>query len=142
MLRLPFVAALGGQACAHSDFADSPTFFWPRPEHRRRLSAGLLDPVYIAFLRRRCHWALLASPAFRAAICRSGAILPIGAALACALPGVARFASTLKPVRRLSSYRDAGLRRIVRIFMNNLNTPVNITKRAAGHYPDRPPENR
>lgn len=93
--------------------------------------AGLLDLGYIAFYAVGAYlYALLASPHF-------GlhwpflAILPLGAALACFF-GVLLGSPTLKLRGDYLAIVTLGFGEIIRIFMNNLNAPINITNGAQG----------
>ncbi|WP_150429670.1 ABC transporter ATP-binding protein [Dechloromonas sp. CZR5] len=131
LLGLPFVAAMGGQAWVRIlDFAILYVFL------ALGLNivvgyAGLLDLGYIAFYAVGAYtWALLASPHFGLHL-PIWAILPIGAALAC-LAGVLLGSPTLKLRGDYLAIVTLGFGEIVRIFMNNLNAPVNITNGPQG----------
>ena len=93
--------------------------------------AGLLDLGYIAFYAVGAYvYALLASPHF-GIHWPFWAILPIGAALA-ALFGVLIGAPTLKLRGDYLAIVTLGFGEIVRIFLNNLSYPVNITNGPQG----------
>ena len=131
LLGLPFVAAMGGQAWVRIlDFAILYVFL------ALGLNivvgfAGLLDLGYIAFYAVGAYtWALLASPHFGLHL-PIWAILPIGAGLAC-IAGVLLGSPTLKLRGDYLAIVTLGFGEIVRIFMNNLNAPINITNRPQG----------
>jgi branched-chain amino acid transport system permease protein len=131
LVALPFVAALGGQAWVRIlNFAILYAFL------ALGLNivvgfAGLLDLGYIAFYAVGAYtWALLASPHF-GLHWPVWAILPFGAALAC-LAGVLLGSPTLKLRGDYLAIVTLGFGEIVRIFMNNLNAPVNITNGPQG----------
>src|SRR5580765_1522301 len=93
--------------------------------------AGLLDLGYIAFYAVGAYvYALLASPHF-GLHWPFWAILPIGAAVA-ALFGVLIGAPTLKLRGDYLAIVTLGFGEIVRIFLNNLSRPVNITNGPQG----------
>jgi branched-chain amino acid transport system permease protein len=93
--------------------------------------AGLLDLGYIAFYAVGAYvYALLASPHF-GIHWPFWAILPIGAAVA-ALFGVLIGAPTLKMRGDYLAIVTLGFGEIVRIFLNNLSRPVNITNGPQG----------
>jgi branched-chain amino acid transport system permease protein len=93
--------------------------------------AGLLDLGYIAFYAVGAYaYALLASPHFGLHL-PFWAILPIGAAVA-ALFGVLLGAPTLKLRGDYLAIVTLGFGEIVRIFLNNLSQPVNITRGPQG----------
>jgi branched-chain amino acid transport system permease protein len=93
--------------------------------------AGLLDLGYIAFYAVGAYtWALLASPHFGLHF-PVWAILPIGAVLACFF-GVVLGSPTLKLRGDYLAIVTLGFGEIVRIFLNNLNAPVNITNGPQG----------
>src|SRR2546427_4831925 len=88
--------------------------------------AGLLDLGYIAFYAVGAYtYALLASPHFNLHL-PWWAILPIGAAIAC-LFGVVLGAPTLKLRGDYLAIVTLGFGEIVRIFLNNLSRPINLT---------------
>jgi branched-chain amino acid transport system permease protein len=62
------------------------------------------------------------------------AILPVGA-LACAAGGVVLGAPTLRLRGDYLAIVTLGFGEIVRLFMNNLNRPVNITNGPQGYQP-------
>ena len=93
--------------------------------------AGLLDLGYIAFYAVGAYvYALLASPHFNLHL-PFWVILPIGAALA-ALFGIVLGAPTLKLRGDYLAIVTLGFGEIVRIFLNNLSQPVNITNGPQG----------
>ncbi|ARP95502.1 ABC transporter permease subunit [Bordetella genomosp. 13] len=93
--------------------------------------AGLLDLGYIAFYAVGAYtWALLASPHFGLHL-PFWAILPISLGLA-ALFGVLLGAPTLKLRGDYLAIVTLGFGEIIRIFLNNLNAPINITNGPQG----------
>src|SRR3981189_2287919 len=93
--------------------------------------AGLLDLGYIAFYAVGAYvYALLASPHF-GIHWPFWAILPLGAAVA-ALFGVLIGAPTLKLRGDYLAIVTLGFGEIIRIFLNNLSQPVNITNGPQG----------
>src|SRR5881396_2058238 len=128
---LPFVAALAGQA-------------WVRILNFAMIYimlalglnivvgfAGLLDLGYIAFYAVGAYmYALLASPHFNAHL-PFWVILPMGAGLACIF-GVLLGAPTLKLRGDYLAIVTLGFGEINRIFLNNLNAPVNVTNGPQG----------
>jgi branched-chain amino acid transport system permease protein len=93
--------------------------------------AGLLDLGYIAFYAVGAYvYALLASPHF-GIHWPFWAILPLGAAVA-AFFGVLLGAPTLKLRGDYLAIVTLGFGEIVRIFLNNLSSPVNITNGPQG----------
>jgi branched-chain amino acid transport system permease protein len=93
--------------------------------------AGLLDLGYIAFYAVGAYvYALLASPHF-GLHWPVWAILPVGALAACGF-GVVLGAPTLRLRGDYLAIVTLGFGEIVRIFMNNLNAPVNITNGPKG----------
>jgi branched-chain amino acid transport system permease protein len=93
--------------------------------------AGLLDLGYVAFYAVGAYtYALLASPQFGLHL-PFWVILPIGAAVA-AFFGVALGAPTLKLRGDYLAIVTLGFGEIVRIFLNNLSRPVNITNGPIG----------
>jgi len=93
--------------------------------------AGLLDLGYIAFYAVGAYaYGLLASPHFGLHL-PFWIILPIGAAIA-ALFGVLLGAPTLKLRGDYLAIVTLGFGEIVRIFLNNLSRPVNITSGPQG----------
>jgi branched-chain amino acid transport system permease protein len=128
---VPFVAALGGQAWVRiANFAILYVFL------ALGLNivvgyAGLLDLGYVAFYAVGAYaYALLASPHFGMHL-PFWVILPIGAAVAC-LFGVLLGAPTLKLRGDYLAIVTLGFGEIIRIFMNNLNAPINVTNGAQG----------
>src|SRR5213596_1645254 len=93
--------------------------------------AGLLDLGYIAFYAVGAYvYALLASPHFNLHW-PWWAILPIGAAVACFF-GVLLGTPTLKLRGDYLAIVTLGFGEIVRIFLNNLSQPVNLTNGPQG----------
>jgi len=93
--------------------------------------AGLLDLGYIAFYAVGAYlYALLASPHF-GLHWPAWAILPLGAAVA-GLFGVLLGAPTLRLRGDYLAIVTLGFGEIIRIFLNNLNAPVNITNGPKG----------
>ena len=93
--------------------------------------AGLLDLGYVAFYAVGAYvYALLASPHFNIHL-PFWIILPIGAAVAC-LFGALLGAPTLKLRGDYLAIVTLGFGEIVRIFLNNLSQPVNITNGPQG----------
>ena len=93
--------------------------------------AGLLDLGYIAFYAVGAYvYALLASPHFNLHW-PFWAILPLGALVACFF-GVLLGAPTLKLRGDYLAIVTLGFGEIIRIFLNNLSQPVNITNGAQG----------
>jgi branched-chain amino acid transport system permease protein len=93
--------------------------------------AGLLDLGYVAFYAVGAYtYALLASPHFGLHL-PFWIILPIGAAIA-ALFGLLLGAPTLKLRGDYLAIVTLGFGEIVRIFLNNLSRPVNITSGPQG----------
>jgi len=93
--------------------------------------AGLLDLGYIAFYAVGAYvYALLASPQFGLHL-PFWVILPIGAAVA-ALFGALLGAPTLKLRGDYLAIVTLGFGEIIRIFLNNLSRPVNITNGPQG----------
>jgi len=93
--------------------------------------AGLLDLGYIAFYAVGAYtYALLASPHFGLHL-PFWVVLPIGAAVACVF-GVLLGAPTLKLRGDYLAIVTLGFGEIVRIFLNNLSQPVNLTNGPQG----------
>src|SRR5260221_5958480 len=93
--------------------------------------AGLLDLGYIAFYAVGAYvYALLASPHFNLHL-PFWIILPLGAGLACIF-GVLLGAPTLKLRGDYLAIVTLGFGEIIRIFLNNLNAPINITNGPQG----------
>jgi branched-chain amino acid transport system permease protein len=93
--------------------------------------AGLLDLGYIAFYAVGAYtYALLASPHFGLHL-PFWVILPIGAGIA-ALFGVLLGAPTLKLRGDYLAIVTLGFGEIIRIFLNNLSRPVNLTNGPQG----------
>ena len=93
--------------------------------------AGLLDLGYIAFYAMGAYtYALLASPHFNLHL-PFWVILPIGAAVA-AFFGLLLGAPTLKLRGDYLAIVTLGFGEIIRIFLNNLSRPINITNGPQG----------
>jgi branched-chain amino acid transport system permease protein len=93
--------------------------------------AGLLDLGYIAFFAVGAYtYALLGSPQF-GLHWPLWAVLPLGALLACVF-GVLLGAPTLRLRGDYLAIVTLGFGEIIRIFMNNLNAPVNLTNGPQG----------
>jgi branched-chain amino acid transport system permease protein len=93
--------------------------------------AGLLDLGYVAFYAVGAYvYALLASPHFGIHL-PFWALLPLGAAFAC-LAGVLLGAPTLRLRGDYLAIVTLGFGEIVRIFLNNLNAPINVTNGPQG----------
>ena len=93
--------------------------------------AGLLDLGYIAFYAVGAYtYALLASPHFNLHL-PFWLILPMGAGVAC-LFGVLLGAPTLKLRGDYLAIVTLGFGEIIRIFLNNLSQPINITNGPQG----------
>ncbi len=93
--------------------------------------AGLLDLGYIAFYAVGAYtWALLASPHFNLHL-PFWAILPLCVGLAC-LFGVLLGAPTLRLRGDYLAIVTLGFGEIIRVFLNNLNAPINITNGPQG----------
>jgi branched-chain amino acid transport system permease protein len=93
--------------------------------------AGLLDLGYIAFYAVGAYvYALLASPQFGLHL-PFWVILPIGAAVACFF-GVLLGTPTLKLRGDYLAIVTLGFGEIIRIFLNNLSEPINITNGPKG----------
>ena len=93
--------------------------------------AGLLDLGYIAFYAVGAYtWALLASPQFGLHL-PFWLILPIAAAVT-ALFGVMLGAPTLRLRGDYLAIVTLGFGEIIRIFLNNLDHPINITNGPVG----------
>jgi branched-chain amino acid transport system permease protein len=93
--------------------------------------AGLLDLGYIAFYAVGAYtYAVLASPHFNLHL-PFWVILPIGAAVACFF-GVVLGTPTLKLRGDYLAIVTLGFGEIVRIFMNNLSQPINLTNGPQG----------
>ena len=93
--------------------------------------AGLLDLGYIAFFAVGAYnYALLSSPQF-GLHWPMWVVLPLGALLACFF-GVLLGAPTLRLRGDYLAIVTLGFGEIIRIFLNNLNAPVNITNGPQG----------
>lgn len=93
--------------------------------------AGLLDLGYVAFYAVGAYcWALLASPHFDLHL-PVWVILPLGALLA-ALFGMLLGTPTLRLRGDYLAIVTLGFGEIIRIFLNNMNAPINITNGPQG----------
>jgi branched-chain amino acid transport system permease protein len=93
--------------------------------------AGLLDLGYVAFFAVGAYlYALLASPQFDLHL-PFWTLLPLGALVACMF-GVLLGAPTLRLRGDYLAIVTLGFGEIIRIFLNNLNAPVNITNGPQG----------
>lgn len=93
--------------------------------------AGLLDLGYIAFYAVGAYlYALLASPHFGLHL-PFWVILPMGAVIACIF-GVLLGVPTLRLRGDYLAIVTLGFGEIIRIFLNNLNAPINITNGPQG----------
>ena len=93
--------------------------------------AGLLDLGYVAFYAVGAYcWALLASPHFDLHL-PFWIILPLGALLA-ALFGMLLGTPTLRLRGDYLAIVTLGFGEIIRIFLNNMNAPINITNGPQG----------
>ena len=131
LIALPFVAAMGGQAWVRIlNFAILYVFL------ALGLNivvgfAGLLDLGYIAFYAVGAYvYALLASPHF-GLHWPFWVILPLGALVTCFF-GVLLGSPTLKLRGDYLAIVTLGFGEIIRIFLNNLNAPINVTNGAQG----------
>ena len=93
--------------------------------------AGLLDLGYVAFFAVGAYlYALLASPHFDIHL-PFWTLLPLGAVVAC-LTGILLGSPTLRLRGDYLAIVTLGFGEIIRIFLNNLNSPVNITNGPQG----------
>ena len=93
--------------------------------------AGLLDLGYVAFYAVGAYfYAILASPQFGLHL-PFWALFPMGAGIAC-LFGVLLGAPTLRLRGDYLAIVTLGFGEIIRIFLNNLNDPINITNGPQG----------
>ncbi len=93
--------------------------------------AGLLDLGYVAFFAVGAYlYALLASPHFGIHL-PFWVLLPLGAAITCVF-GVLLGAPTLKLRGDYLAIVTLGFGEIIRIFLNNLDAPINITNGPQG----------
>src|SRR5262247_107860 len=93
--------------------------------------AGLLDLGYVAFFAVGAYfYALLASPQFGLHL-PFWLLLPLGATVTCIF-GVLLGAPTLRLRGDYLAIVTLGFGEIIRIFLNNLNAPVNITNGPQG----------
>jgi branched-chain amino acid transport system permease protein len=139
LLAIPFVAALGGQAWVRIiDFAILYVFL------ALGLNivvgyAGLLDLGYVAFYAVGAYLLRAAGqPALRLSTCLSGSSSLARAALSPAsVRRTARGRRRSSCVATIWRSSPSGFGEIMRIFMNNLNAPINITNGAQGITLDR-----
>ncbi len=131
LIALPFVLGMSGQAWVRIVNLAILYVFLALGLNIVVGFAGLLDLGYIAFYAVGAYtWALLASPHFGLHL-PFWVILPIGALLACVF-GVLLGSPTLKLRGDYLAIVTLGFGEIVRIFMNNLNAPINITNGPQG----------
>jgi len=131
LVALPFVVGMAGQAWVRILNFAILYIFLALGLNIVVGFAGLLDLGYIAFYAVGAYtWALLASPHF-GLHWPIWAILPVGALLACMF-GVLLGSPTLKLRGDYLAIVTLGFGEIVRIFMNNLNAPINITNGPQG----------
>ena len=131
LIALPFVAATAGQAWVRILNFAILYIFLALGLNIVVGFAGLLDLGYVAFYAVGAYlYALLASPHFGLHL-PFWLILPLGAALACFF-GVLLGSPTLKLRGDYLAIVTLGFGEIIRIFMNNLNAPINITNGAQG----------
>ncbi len=131
LIALPFVLALVGTAWVRITNLAILFVFLALGLNIVVGFAGLLDLGYIAFYAVGAYvYALLASPHFNLHL-PFWIILPIGAVVACIF-GVLLGAPTLKLRGDYLAIVTLGFGEIVRIFLNNLSQPVNITNGPQG----------
>jgi branched-chain amino acid transport system permease protein len=131
LVALPFVLGMGGQAWVRIVNFAILYIFLALGLNIVVGFAGLLDLGYIAFYAVGAYtWALLASPHFGLHF-PVWAILPIGAVVACFF-GVLLGSPTLKLRGDYLAIVTLGFGEIIRIFLNNLNAPINITNGPQG----------
>src|SRR5947207_8103654 len=131
LVILPFVAAFAGQAWVRILNFAMVYIMLALGLNIVVGFAGLLDLGYIAFYAVGAYvYALLASPHFNLHL-PFWIILPLGAGLACIF-GVLLGAPTLKLRGDYLAIVTLGFGEIVRIFLNNLSQPVNLTNGPQG----------
>src|SRR5437762_7749068 len=131
LVILPFVAAFAGQAWVRILNFAMVYIMLALGLNIVVGFAGLLDLGYIAFYAVGAYvYALLASPHFNLHL-PFWIILPMGAGLACIF-GVLLGAPTLKLRGDYLAIVTLGFGEIIRIFLNNLNAPVNVTNGPQG----------
>src|SRR5947207_6766369 len=131
LVILPFVAAFAGQAWVRILNFAMVYIMLALGLNIVVGFAGLLDLGYIAFYAVGAYtYALLASPHFNLHL-PFWIILPLGAAVACFF-GVLLGAPTLKLRGDYLAIVTLGFGEIVRIFLNNLSQPVNLTNGPQG----------
>src|SRR6202140_3137553 len=131
LIALPFVLAIAGTAWVR--ITNLPILFVLLSLGLNIVVgfAGLLGLGYIAFYAVGAYcYALLASPHFGLHL-PFWVILPIGAAVACVF-GVLLGAPTLKLRGDYLAIVTLGFGEIVRIFLNNLSEPFNLTNGPKG----------
>ncbi len=131
LLALPFVLAMIGTAWVRITNLAILFIFLSLGLNIVVGFAGLLDLGYIAFFGVGAYvYALLASPHFNIHL-PFWIILPIGALTACFF-GVILGAPTLKLRGDYLAIVTLGFGEIVRVFLNNLSRPINITNGPKG----------
>src|SRR5436309_15895461 len=131
LVILPFVAAFAGQAWVRILNFAMVYIMLALGLNIVVGFAGLLDLGYIAFYAVGAYvYALLASPHFNLHL-PFWIVLPMGAGLACIF-GVLLGAPTLKLRGDYLAIVTLGFGEIIRIFLNNLNAPVNVTNGPQG----------
>lgn len=131
LLVLPFIAASGGQAWVRILDLSILYVFLALGLNIVVGLAGLLDLGYIAFYAVGAYtWALLGSPHF-GIHASFWLVLPLAGALACSL-GVLLGTPTLRLRGDYLAIVTLGFGEMIRIFMNNLNAPINITNGPQG----------
>jgi branched-chain amino acid transport system permease protein len=131
LIALPFVLAMAGTAWVRITYLAVLYVLLSLGLNIVVGHAGLLDLGYIAFYAVGAYvYALLASPHFNLHL-PFWVILPIGAAVACFF-GVLLGTPTLKLRGDYLAIVTLGFGEIIRIFLNNLSEPINITNGPKG----------
>ena len=131
LIALPFVLAIAGTAWVRITNLAILFIFLSLGLNIVVGFAGLLDLGYIAFYAVGAYvYALLASPHFGLHL-PFWVILPIGALVACGF-GLLLGAPTLKLRGDYLAIVTLGFGEIIRVFLNNLSQPVNITNGPKG----------
>ena len=131
LIALPFVLAIAGTAWVRITNLAILFIFLSLGLNIVVGFAGLLDLGYIAFYAVGAYvYALLASPHFGLHL-PFWVILPIGALVACVF-GLLLGAPTLKLRGDYLAIVTLGFGEIIRVFLNNLSQPVNITNGPKG----------
>ena len=131
LIALPFVLAIAGTAWVRITNLAILFIFLSLGLNIVVGFAGLLDLGYIAFYAVGAYvYALLASPHFNLHL-PFWVILPIGALVACGF-GLLLGAPTLKLRGDYLAIVTLGFGEIIRVFLNNLSQPVNITNGPKG----------